>query len=319
MLFNPLISVIIPIYNVERHLEKCLNSIVNQTYKNLEIILINDGSTDNSGVICEKYAENDSRVIYISRENKGVSASRNEGIELSHGDYFSFIDSDDYLELDAYEYLTNIIKEKNVDIVNYEHYVTFQNSEEAHQLSDKNYGLFDKYEAQKQLVYNVAFAWNKLFSKKTISGLKFDETILRGEDSLFSRQAFDKADFVWFDSRPLYHYVQSEESACRGEFRPSQLTAIKLYNIYDEFYSEKYPELLPKCIANLNTLMVSLYFDMWQDKSDFRKEKKLVYCTFKKYYNKAMACNELSKKQKLKMKIFKFSPTLFCLIHKFTK
>lgn len=316
MLFNPLISVIIPVYNVERHLEKCLNSIVNQTYKNLEIILINDGSTDNSGVICEKYAENDSRVIYISRENKGVSASRNEGIELSNGDYFSFIDSDDYLELDAYEYLINIIKEKNVDIVNYEHYVTFQNSEEAHQLSDKNYGLFDKYGAQKQLVYNVAFAWNKLFSKKTISGLKFDETILRGEDSLFSRQTFDKADFVWFDNRPLYHYVQSEDSAVRGSFRPSQLTAIKLYDAYKEFYTEKYPELLPKCLANMNTLMISLYYDMWIDKKDFKNEQKWVYTVFKNHYKQVFACKDLSRAQKIKMKIFKFSPKLFCIIHK---
>lgn len=316
MSFNPLISVIIPIYNVERHLEKCLNSIVNQTYKNLEIILINDGSTDGSGEICKKYAENDSRVIYISRENKGVSASRNEGIEKAHGDYFSFIDSDDYLELDAYEYLIKIIQDKKVDIVNYEHYVTFQNFEKRHQLSDKNYGLFDKYEAQKQLVYNVAFAWNKLFSKKTISALKFDEKILRGEDSLFARQAFDKAELIWFDSRPLYHYVQSEESACRGVFRPSQLTAIELYDIYDKFYSKNYPELLPKCYADLNTLMISLYCDMWQDKLNYRKEEKLVYNTFKRYYNKAIACNELSKKQKVKMKIFKFSPILFCIIHK---
>ena len=317
MSFNPLISVIIPVYNVEKHLEKCLDSIVNQTYKNLEIILINDGSTDGSPEICSKFAQNDERIIFISRENKGVSASRNEGIELSSGDYFSFIDSDDYLEPDTYEYLIRIIEDKKVDIVNYEHYITFSDREISHKVNECNYGLFNKKDAQRQLVYNVAFAWNKLFSKETIEGLFFNKEILRGEDRLFARQAFDKAESVWFDSRPLYHYVQSEDSAVRGNFRKSQLTAIKLYDIYNEFYSKKYPELLPKAIADLNTLMMMLYVDMWNDKSNFKTEQELVYNFFVKYYDTVMGCKGLSKKQRLKMKLFKISPTFFCLIRNF--
>ena len=100
---KPLISVIIAIYNPGKHLRKCLDSIVNQTYKNLEIILVDDGSTDSSLSVCKEYAEKDNRIIVHHKENSGVSSTRNEGIKLAHGDYFSFIDSDDYIECEMYE------------------------------------------------------------------------------------------------------------------------------------------------------------------------------------------------------------------------
>ena len=312
---KPLISVIIPVYNVEKHLEKCLNSIINQTYKNLEIILINDGSTDKSGEICAKFSENDSRVKFIQQENSGVSRARNVGIENSSGDFFSFIDSDDYLELDTYEYLINIVEEKKVDAVNYEYYITYPTNEVQHIYNRVHYGLASREQAQYELVNNVAFAWNKLFSKRLVDGLKFNEEVLRGEDSLFARQAFDKAESVWFDKRPLYHYVQSDESAVRGNFRKSQLTAVNLYDIYFNFYSEKFPELLPYCISSLNNLMVSLYYDMWSDKLNYDIEQKNIVEIFKKYFKVASSC-KISKKQKIKTYIFYWSPLAYCLLHK---
>ncbi len=313
---KPLISVVIPVYNVEKHLRKCLDSIVNQTYKNLEIILINDGSKDNSDEICREFAEKDDRIVYVSRENRGVSATRNEGIDLSHGDYFSFIDSDDYLELDTYEYLLNLVSKHDVDAVNYEYFITYPDKETAHRITEKKYGLFERKGAQKQLVYNVAFAWNKLFSKKIIENLKFDETILRGEDSLFSRFAFSKASKVWFDHRPLYHYVQSDNSAVRGNFRPSQLTAVKLFEAYDELYTKDFPELMPKHIANMENLMIMIYCDMKADKKDYKKEQKEILKIYKKYYKQALACKELSHKQRIKLIFFKICPNLFYILHK---
>ncbi len=313
---NPLISVIIPVYNVEKHLKKCLDSIVNQTYKNLEIILINDGSKDNSENICRDFAQKDDRIIFVSRENRGVSATRNEGIELAHGDYFSFIDSDDYLELDTYEYLLNLVFKHNVDAVNYEHFITYSDKETAHRIEENNYGLFDRKNAQKQLVYNFPYACNKLFTKKIIENLKFDETIFRGEDSLFARVAFSKANKVWFDSRPLYHYVQSENSAVRGSFRPSQLTAVKLFEAYDELYTKDFPELMPKHLANMENLMIMLYFDMWTDKESYKKKQKELYKIFKKHYKQAIICEDLSKNQRFKFLFFKMNPTLFCILHR---
>lgn len=313
---KPLISVIIPVYNPGNHLHKCLESIIHQTYENLEIVLVNDGSTDGSAEICLHYAKQDKRVKYIYQENSGVSRARNTGIKNSNGDYYSFIDSDDYLELDTYEYLIGLIQKHKVDAVNFEYYITYKDYEAIHRIKEESYGCFNRAEAQYQLVYHVAFAWNKLFSKKLIEGIRFNEEILRGEDSLFARMAFDKANSVWFDNKPLVHYVQSEESAVRGKFRVSQLTALKLYNIYYPFYGEKYPELLNKCALSMASLLISLYYDMWHDDGEYVEEKRQVYDTYCKYYKDAIECDDIGLKQKIKQRIFRHAPNLFCKLHR---
>lgn len=312
---EPLISVIIAIYNPGKYLRSCLDSIVNQTYRNLEIILVDDGSTDDSLKICQEYAEKDSRVIVYHKENSGVSATRNQGIRLAHGDYFSFIDSDDYIEPDTYEYLLNIINEHNVDVVNYEHFITKAGKDVTRKLPENNYGMFDKHGAMYQFVHNVPFAWNKLFSKKCIEGLSFDETICRGEDCLFSRIAIDKVESVWFDSRPLYHYVQSEESAVRGKFRRSQLTGIKLIDIYDSFFKEKYPELYDDVIINQLYLIVTLYYDMYMDEEKFTEERKMLYKKFKAFYPK-VNLNKSTRTKAKRCKFFRFSPAIYCFVRK---
>ena len=312
---EPLISVIIAIYNPGKYLRACLDSIVNQTYKNLEIILVDDGSTDQSLAVCNEYAEKDSRIIVHHKENSGVSSTRNQGIRLAHGDYFSFIDSDDFIELDTYEYLVNLIKTHNVDIVNHEHFITRPSKETTHTSPEHAYGKFDRKKAMEIVVEYYPFACNKLFAKKCIENLFFDETICRGEDSLFCRFAFDKADAVYFDKRPLYHYVQSEDSAVRGAFRTSQLTAVKLIPIYEKFFSEKYPELYDNGMSYMLHLMTTLYFDMRCDKVNFSKEQKMVVNEFNKLYPKVNTDNLPSKTKKL-YKSFRKSPTFFYLTKK---
>ncbi len=317
---TPLISVIIAIYNPGKYLSPCLDSIINQTYKNLEIILVDDGSTDNSLEVCKEYAEKDSRIIVHHKENSGVSATRNKGIDLAHGDYYSFIDSDDILEADTYEYLINIINEHQVDAVNYEHYITYNDRETVHKLPDNRYGLFDRVGAVAQLTNGVLFAWNKLFSKKIIEGVRFHEKVCRGEDSLFAIQAFDKAEKVWFDSRPLYHYVQSEESAVRGRFRPSQLTGIHLIDIYDSFFTERFPEnpeLYNNIMSFMLNLMTLLYVDMSMDEGDYKKEMKTVVEKFKGIYPK-VDLNCIPKKRRIFFRLFKFSPVLYSWVKRVT-
>lgn len=317
---EPLISVIIAVYNPGKYLRPCLDSIIGQTYKNLEIILVDDGSTDDSLAVCEEYAEKDSRVIVHHKENSGVSATRNQGIRLAHGDYYSFIDSDDWLEADTYEYLMDLMVKHGVDAVNYEHFITHSDKELKHQLDDHNYGLFNKKESMHQLVHNVMFAWNKLFSKKLINNLWFDETICRGEDGLFARFAFDRADKVWFDKRPLYHYVQSEESAVRGKFRMNQLSALNLIPIYDTFFLEKYPELHNYVMSTMCTLIITLYCDMSADIEKHTHEENLLINTFRNVYKNIML-EELSSKKALTLRLFRYSPKLLFaakkLLHKF--
>ena len=123
-----LVSIIVPIFNVDKYLEKCIKSIINQTYRNLEIILINDGSTDNSYQICKKYSEQDSRIVLIDKQNGGSASAKNYGLKIAKGDYISFVDSDDFVELDMIEYMVNTIKKFNTDIVQCEFVNLYKNT-----------------------------------------------------------------------------------------------------------------------------------------------------------------------------------------------
>lgn len=312
---TPLISVIIAVYNPGKYLRPCLDSIVNQTYKNLEIILVDDGSVDESPAVCDEYAKKDSRVLVHHKKNGGVSSTRNKGLELSHGDFVSFIDSDDYLDLDTYQHLVDIINEHKVDVVTFEHFITFPSHETPNTIPDEKYGLYNREDGMLLQIQHYPFAVNKLFARRTIDGLRFNEEIARGEDTLFVRQAFDRADSLWFDKKPLYHYVQSEESAVRGKFRKSQLTALKLVDIYEEFFTQKYTHLYDLVMYSLLNLMTMLYVDMSCDKENYKAEQKMLVKEFRKLYPK-VDLSKVSKKRRFLMKLFRFSPTLFCLAKK---
>ncbi len=312
------ISVIVPVYNAGKYLTACLDSLMNQTYKNLEILLIDDGSTDSSGKICDEYALKDGRFKVFHKENGGVSSARNLGLRYATGDYYHFPDSDDYIESDSYEYLLKLIDDKKCDAVAFEHYVTYCDKETAHQLNNNCYGMFDKEGTQKKLFTGSQFCCNKLYSKKLIEGLTFREDIYRGEDTLFAAMALLKAENVWFDKRPLYHYVQSEESACRGIFRSSQFSVLKLLNAYQELYGERFKGVYDTFLLFIQDVLISLYFDAWADtnKHLFKKELKEIYLTVCKNSKRVFKSGLATKKQLIKVNIFKLSPSLFCRIHK---
>ena len=312
---NPLISVIIPIYNPGKHLHRCLDSVVGQTHRNLEIILIDDGSTDGSGAVCDAYAAEDARIKCIHQENAGVSAARNRGIAEASGDYYSFPDSDDYLETDAYEYLLGLMDEHSCDAVNFEYFVTYADRETPHLLGDSHYGLVDLRTAHRLVLNGEPFCCNKLYAAHLIRGLRFREDIYRGEDSLFAHHALDRADTVYFDKRPLYHYVQSEQSACRGSFRPSQLSAVKLYDAYRPLYQEKYPELWQPFLRGMADLLISLYYDMWSDEKDYKNERKALKAEYENHYRE-IDKKKLSRAKRVKFALFHCAPNVFSVVHK---
>ena len=213
------ISIIIPVYNVKNYLKKCLDSVINQTYKNIEIILINDGSNDGSEKICYEYAKKYKEIVYISSENKGVSHARNIGIKRSTGEYIGFVDSDDFIEPNMYEILLKNAIKFNADI------------------SIGNYTNKDKYDMQK--IVNMArklnteeaisnlfseksirgFLWNKLYKRELIIGKKeilLNEKIKIMEDLLFNYYAFKNSKTIVYDSNELYHYILRENSALQS-------------------------------------------------------------------------------------------------------
>lgn len=314
---NPLISVIIPVYNPGVHLYKCLDSVINQTYSNLQIILIDDGSTDGSSAVCDEYAQKDARIQCVHKTNGGVSKARNVGIELATGDYYHFPDSDDYYELDTYEYLLHQIETYNCDAVSFEYYCTYPDRETVHSLSDSHYGIFDtKTSIYKHMFGGNNFLCTKLLPAYAVKDLRFREDIFRDEDTLFATAALQRVSKVLFSSRPLLHYVQSEESACRGVFRPSQLSAVKAIPIWEEFFSKNYPEWLNKWRNGYMSLMIMLYGDMYLDEQDYTQEMKSIYKVFLTLYKKTGFFNIYSRKNKIKYLFFKISPRLFCIAHK---
>lgn len=311
---DSLISVIIPVYNPGVYFEKCMENILSQTYSRLEIILIDDGSTDGSEKKCDYYAHLDNRVKVVHKKNGGVSKARNAGLEIATGDYYHFPDSDDYIDLDTYEYLLGLIEQHNCDVVNFEHFITYPDKEIAHSYADHFYGLYGVKDTLYKMASGVQFCCNKLFSKNLVTEIRFNEEIARGEDTLFAAMAIERANKIWFDKRPLYHYVQTEESACRGQFRPSQLSVLKLYEAFEPIYG-KYPDVWEQFKGCQQEGIITVYFDLWANGGN--KELQFFFLKeIERHYSDIKKSKYLSSKQKIKFAIFNAFPHLFCYFHK---
>lgn len=317
---SSLVSVIVPVYNPGEHFSKCSDSLINQTHKDIEISFIDDGSNDSSALMCDYCAKNDNRIITIHKPNEGVSRARNIGIDIANGEYYYFPDSDDYIELDTFEYCLKLINENNCDAVVFEHFVTFPNNEVIHQSPNEYYGLYEGKDEIIKIYFRTAFTCNKFFIKKLITsekfspGIKFREDIFRGEDGIFSREALNRADKVYFTNRAMYHYIQSQESACRGKFKVSQLSLLKTIDVTNVFFKNNFPQYLPKLLINELESYIMLYSDMYFDESDYSKECNDIYLRFK-MKKETVKNKELSLKQKIKFNVFYYNPKLYCYIH----
>lgn len=210
------ITVIIPVYSVEKYLKKCVDSVLNQTHKNMEVILIDDGSTDSCGLICDEYARRDARVHVIHQKNGGVSCARNAGIRVASGDYISFIDSDDYIEEDMFEYMLSL-KKDTLDILacGFERETfdgkiftkdVIQDEPDVRQLSG---------DERLTYVWNVPFLWNKLFPIEIFikCGIEFDPRIRHVQDSPVCFSAALNVENVLVGKKKKYHYIIRDNSA----------------------------------------------------------------------------------------------------------
>ena len=222
------ISVIIPIYNGEKDLIRCVKSILNQTYKEIEIILINDGSTDSTSEICIELKKSDKRIKYLSTENKGVSHARNKGLLMATGEYITFVDSDDYLEPNMYEEMMNNILESNTDIGICE----YDEGKETG-ASDSSIEIFDRKEAIENLFNNDSyrgFLWNKIYKKEILmkdgNFILFDERLKILEDLVYNYTVFEKANKIVYNHSKFYHYIQRESSALNTVFSKAKLTTL---------------------------------------------------------------------------------------------
>lgn len=212
-----LISVIVPVYNNAPYLSQCLTSILSQTYSDLEIICVNDGSTDNSLEILHAIAQSDPRIIVLSQENAGVSAARNAGLEIAHGDYVAFVDSDDELEPDMYETLLNLATCYQVDIAHCGYKKIHLDGTEKDVQGTGKLLVQDSQEAIECLLtgkFFVGSPCNKLYKRELFSDIHFDTSLKINEDVLVNVQIFLKAKKLVFLDVPKYHYFEREGSSC---------------------------------------------------------------------------------------------------------
>ena len=216
---TPKISVIIPVYNAEKYLEQCLDSVILQLYDNLEIICVNDGSTDNSLRILNNYAARDQRIRIVSQENKGLSGARNTGMKYATGDYISFIDSDDYITLGLYYKFAKVVRaeKRQIDIflfnglLNYEYKI--QSLPELHALYDPKDWIattklpFKKFSEHKNPAVKTWAAWNKIYRKKWLDehSFRFPDGFIF-EDRYFSAQTFLATENIYVYEDFLYFY-----------------------------------------------------------------------------------------------------------------
>lgn len=235
-----LISVIIPVYNVEKYLKRCVDSVINQTYKNLEIILVDDGSPDNCGAICDEYAERDNRIKVIHKENGGLSSARNAGIDVASGTYLSFIDSDDYVSEQFIEKLYSMIKEYDADISQC-NFVRTKGEVPETKSNNTPISVCDNVSMIENL-YNEHYVptvvvVTKLYHSKLFDGIRYPEGRVH-EDEVITPLVLYKSNRCVFSTEALYYYYFNENSITNSQFSVKKLDILYALNSRISFYME---------------------------------------------------------------------------------
>lgn len=222
----PKVSIIVPVYNVEKYLERCLDSLVNQTLKDIEILLVDDGSTDNSLKICEKYAS-DGRIKIIKQANAGQSAARNNALEIATGDYIGFVDSDDWVDTDFYEKLYNAAVENNADI-SMADFVRKGVKKHKIRLNLKASGIYNTTEEKFKIANALkeGCIWNKIYRWKILSDLRFVEGMYY-EDGLFTLKALYNSCTLVTVVGTYYYYFQNPKSTVKSPDKKKMADKIK--------------------------------------------------------------------------------------------
>lgn len=286
------ISVIIPVYNVENYLERCIKSVISQTFKDLEIILVDDGSTDRSGQLCDKFAKDDSRIKVIHKKNGGLSSARNSGIDIAIGEYITFVDSDDWILPDAYEYLLNVIEKTNADIVSADYSFTDGRPIKANEKYDETEIIGPekilKYYLMQEVIHgkNDFPVWIKLYNKDLFCDVRFPDGKLY-EDSITNFKIISKCNKYLKSSKIIYAYFQRPHSITKSCLSRKHLDLIYVSEEMLQLVNNNYEltELCYRKIAMSYFSVLSMYIRYGTDLS-FSEIKRIVseYKKIKKYY-----------------------------------
>ena len=264
---TPLISVIIPVYNVENYLEKCIESLVSQTYHNLEIILVDDGATDCCPQLCDTWALKDSRIIVIHKTNGGLSDARNAGMQLAKGEYIAFIDSDDWIETEAFQKMLNRMIEDNSDVVSCGVKWVSESGKLLSEVSVAKNEVIDMHTAVSEIISDGKLkqhVWNKLYKRNLIADIPFEKGKYH-EDVFWSYQVFGRAKRVSLMIDSFYNYVQRSNSIMGERYSVNRLDALDAMLNRCKYIKSNFPDLYNKamysyigsCMYNLQCAIIS--------------------------------------------------------------
>jgi glycosyltransferase involved in cell wall biosynthesis len=265
------ISIIIAAYNVADYIEKCMNSITSQTYKNLEIIVVNDGSTDNTHEKITELSMKDERIIIIDKKNGGLSSARNAGLDTSTGDYIGFIDGDDYIAADMYETMLKEIKKNNCEIAMCGVLKVYNDYTVTDGISNE-YTVLNKKEALKALIeekYIKHYAVNKLYKSSLFENIRYPEGKLY-EDIFTTYKLFALTEKLVYLPQIGYYYTQRQGSILRSKFNVRRLDCIQAFKEFKSYVDVNFPELSDQLIWRLNVSTINSLLDMLKSEALYK-------------------------------------------------
>lgn len=301
-----LVSVIIPVYNMEKYVARCLDSVCNNTYKNLEIICINDGSRDGSLGILREYEKQDSRIIVIDQENKKVSAARNAGMNIAKGEWIAFLDPDDWVHCQYFEILMSYANKTDADIVICDTYVSSEETveDEIIDFNDISYQMITKAQLNK-LHLSRSRVWGKLYKKSIIDTLRFVSGAEPVEDNAFNTTLYSsKMKYCLVDVKMYYYFMRDDSAVHQNTGRQSLVyTKCMLPVIDKETDPEKRQDMVKRCY---NILFSSRYTEMYsKDYKDLRRVIRSELAKVRKYHK------YLTPKEQLIYHILSISPGIY--------
>lgn len=313
-----LISIIIPVYNVEKYLEKCINTIINQTYINIEVILVNDGSTDKSLNICNEFKEKDKRIKIINKKNGGLSDARNAGIKNAHGKYICFIDSDDYIHEKYVEELYNLIVKNNSQIA----VCNFERVDEEGRCLSTNNIIAEVISGKKTIekLSNKEFApvgvvvWNKLYDINLFENIKYPIGKIH-EDAFVIYKLYYLAEKVAITSKSLYYYRKVPTSIMNKKFNLKRLDILQALEERVKFFFDKGEDILYQlALIEYESTLIMHYVNCRRYLKNYKDIQKKLLKKFRKLYSKVIGFNRCLMIDKIRFSVAYISPTLYYYI-----
>lgn len=314
---NVALSIIVPVYRAEQYLVKCIESILNQTFDDFELILIDDGSPDKSGEICDIYARKDSRIKVIHKQNGGASSARNAGLEIAKGEYIGFVDSDDWIHKEMYYTMYQLAKERRADIVQCRFKEIFK-EEEDEEIQDAVVHEYTPLEAMQkiygELGITTIIVCNKIYNRKLFEKNRFEEGRIC-EDEIIIHELLKDTNKVVDIEQELYYYMQTSNSVMRSMFsikKMDYLLALERRLVFFKEIGDK--DLIENTWLSYGNTLIYIYYEMWKNKLKNPRIKILIKQKYKICYMDIKDNKKANIREKIKFRLFRYVPQICCRV-----